>query len=261
MGWLGLGDYSNKNRKDATYAAPKRGAARFLQLLLRDLWEYVKVNVLCCLCFLPAVLSGTTVLLLTRNYLLSAMFSLLFSLPIGGGFCGLHRVLNRSVRDLESRTAPAFWKGFRDGFREAILPGMLVVSKLLLCFYLLLFHTAINAFPMPVRLWAFLLLLLFILHMLLQYCFPLLAVINLPLRHLLRNSIILFFVNLKKSLFCLFVTALCLIVEILLFPTNLLVVFTIGVALPALVQQLCTWKIIDQHFSIAARQREAYRNN
>lgn len=261
MGWLGLGDYSDNNREDITYAPPKRGAARFLQLLLRDLWEYVKANILCCLCFFPAALAGAIALVLSKNYLLSSLFALLFSFPAGGGLCGLHRVLNRSARDLESRTGPAFWKGFRDSFRVAIVPGMLTVSELLLCFYLLLFHTAINAFPMPIRLWTLLILLLFFLHILLQYCLPLLTVVDLPLRHLLRNSMILFFAKPKRSLQCFFMTALCLAAGILLFPANLLVVFTIGIALPALIQQLCTWEIIDQHFSITERQQEANRNN
>ena len=256
MSWLGLGRYDEPNREDPTYAAPKRGAARLLQLLLCNLWDYCKANMLCCLCFLPAAAAGGAALLLTRNYLLCSALALLCSIPAGGGLCGLHRVCNRSLRDLEGRVYPAFRKGFCDGFRRAILPGMLTTAEVLLSFYLVLFHSVINAFAMPVRLWILLFLVLAFLHLLLQYCFPLLAVVDLPLRDLFRNNLVLFFATPKRALPCFFCTALWWAAGVLLFPLSLPAVAFFGIAFCALLRQLFTWPAIDRHFSIAERQQQ-----
>ena len=69
MGWFGLGQYDAHDRR-ATI--PEAGVGRFFYLLLRDLWEYVKANLLCCLCCLPSVAAGGILLLTTRNYFLCA---------------------------------------------------------------------------------------------------------------------------------------------------------------------------------------------
>lgn len=255
MGWLGLGAYDKHDREDPAFAVPKKGAARFLQLLLRDLWEYVKANLLCVLCFLPAVAAGGVALALSRNYALCCVAALACAFPAGGGLCGLHRVLNRSVRDMGEPTGLAFRRGFQDNFRAAALPGALVVLQLLLSVYLLLFSHVINAFPMPGRLWTVLLLIWAFLQALLQYCFPLMVVLDLPLRGLLRNGLRLVAAYPKRGLLCFFVTALLYAAQLLLFPVSLPVILLMGVALMGLVEQLCSWEAIDHIFHVSEQQQ------
>lgn len=244
---------SEHNRNDFTAAAPKKGAARFFQLCKRDLADYVKANLLCCLCFLPAFLAGGVLLKTTSNYALCAVAALLCSVPVGGGVCGLHRVLNRSVRDIPESSGRTFKKGFRENFRSAVVPGMLLSLQLLLAFYMLLFHEAIGAFPMPGRLWTLLILCWVFLQILLQYCFPLLVLLELPLRHLLRNSLILFFACPKHSAPCFFLTALLCAAGILLLPPDLIFVVLFGPALTGLIRQLFSWPDIDAAFSVTER--------
>lgn len=251
MGWFGLGQYDAHDRR-ATI--PVAGVGRFFYLLLRDLWEYVKANLLCCLCCLPSVAAGGILLLTTRNYFLCAGAALLLSPMAGAGFCGLHRVVNRAMRGKQERTGAAFSKGFRDNFRAAIVPGILAVLQMLLVGYMLLFRAAINAFPMPVRLWALLLLCWLFLQILLQYCFPLLVVLALPLRHLLRNSLILFIGNFKKSLLCLLLATALDAAGVLLLPKSLIVIGTMGLSVTTLIRQFFSWNSIDSAFSIESRQ-------
>lgn len=252
MGWFGFGQYDTHDRR-ATI--PQAGAGRFFYLLLRDLWEYVKANLLCCLCCLPSAATGGILLLITRNYFLCAGAALLLSPIAGAGFCGLHRVISRTMRGEQERTGAAFFRGFRDNIRAAIVPGLLMVLQALLGGYMLLFRSAINAFPMPVRLWTLLLLCWLFLQILLQYCFPLLVVLELPLRHLLRNSLFLFLGNFKKSLLCLLLSTALDAAGVLLLPKSLIVIGTMGLSIAALIRQFFSWDSIDSTFSIESRQK------
>jgi uncharacterized membrane protein YesL len=257
MSWFKSGRYEAKNSENTQYTMPKSGTTRFLQLVKRDLYEYCKANLLCCACFAPAIASGGVCLAGTSNYALSAAAALVFGIPAGGGICGLHRVLNRSVRDISEPTVQVFFQGFRDSFFTAILPGLLFILQLILAFYMLLFHSAINAFPIPGRLWALLIMSWIFLQILLQYCFPILVLLKLPLRHLLRNSLILFFSNPRPSLLCFSITTLLYAASILLFPADAIALLLFGGVLPGLVQQLFSWQPIDTAFSISIRQRNS----
>lgn len=254
MGLLGIGHYSEHNKENPLFAAPKKGLARFFQLLSRDLWDYVKANLLFCLCLLPSAIAAGALLLVTSNYALSAGAALVCSIPVGGGLCGLHRVLNRSVRDLMEPCGRVFIQGFRENFAAALLPGMLQTVQLLLSFYMLLFHSAISAFPLSGRLWSLLVLCWVFLQILLQYCFPILILLKLPLRNLFRNSLILFFSDPKRSLPCFFLTTALHAAGVLLFPANFIIKLLFGFALTGLIQQLFSWQAIDTAFSVSKRQ-------
>ena len=248
------GHAPEQNRKNPL-SDPITGLARFFQLISRDLWDYVKANLLCCLCFLPSAAAGGALLLATSNYALGAVAALVFSFPAGGGMCGLHRVLNRSVRDLTEPCGRTFLQGFRENFAAALLPGMLLTAQFLLSLYMLLFHGAISAFPLPGRFWTLLALCWVFLQILLQNCFPVLVLLKLPLRHLFRNSLILFFSDPKRSLPCFFLTTVLYAAGLLLLPADIVLVLLVGFALTGLIQQLFSWRAIDAAFSVSERQR------
>lgn len=255
MGLSGIGHYLEHNNENPLFAAPKKGLARFFQLLSRDLWDYMKANLLYCLCLLPSAAAVGAILLVTSNYALSAGAALVCSIPVGGGLCGLHRVTNRSVRDLTEPCGRVFVRGFRENFAAALLPGMLLTAQLLLAFYMLLFHSAISAFPLSGRLWTLLALCWVFLQILLQYCFPILVLLKLPLHNLFRNSLILFFSDPKRSLPCFFLTTALYAAGVLLFPVDIIFELLFGFALTGLIQQLFSWQAIDTMFSVSERQK------
>lgn len=100
----------------------KVGAARFFELLGRDLWPFYKASILCVLGFAPgyaAVLFSTMAASLPLC-LLSGAVGGLIAAPV---FCGMLDTILRALRD-----EPGYWwhtyrMAWKQNWRESLLPG------------------------------------------------------------------------------------------------------------------------------------------
>ena len=126
--------------------------------------------------------------------------------------------------------------------------------EIMVIVFAILFHKEINAFEMPVRLWALFVIVLLFLHIVLTYSFSQQVLIELSLWKLLKNSVILFFSNFGKSMLCLFITLAILGVLFILVPFSLLFILLLGFSLVSLIRQLFVWPIMNRLFSIDERQ-------
>ena len=101
----------------------KKGAARFFEILGRDMGDLFRANVLCAICFVPA-LALIFLGILGRAVLLSAVGGLLGGFLLGPCYAGLHDTILRALRD-----EPGYWwhtyrRVWKRSFRSSLLPGI-----------------------------------------------------------------------------------------------------------------------------------------
>lgn len=151
--------------------APKKtGFALFVDIMYRELWPMLWLNV----------------------------WFLLYSLPIvtiGASYGAMYTVLMRMVRDKPVDAGPEFRKAFRENFKKStglyFLQG--VVTFILVCsfhFYGVLYPSLETIVLMLGGLFALMNL----------YLYPLLVTVELKLSHIVKNSFFLLFLNLKYTL-------------------------------------------------------------
>ena len=123
---MAMEDKNTPVQPDAVEATETRGrkvgAARFFELLGRDLWPFYKASILCVLGFAPgyaAVLFSTMAASLPLC-LLSGAVGGLIAAPV---FCGMLDTILRALRD-----EPGYWwhtyrMAWKQNWRESLLPG------------------------------------------------------------------------------------------------------------------------------------------
>jgi len=165
------------DRPDIPKDAPKKkGFVRFMETLWREFFELLKLNLLFLLTCIPIV-------------------------TIPASMTALSRITVTMARDQNHFLWPDYWLAFRRDFGKSLLGGILLLVLLAVFgistwFYYQLM--AANRF-FVILAGASACLLLSVL-MTGFYFFPMLAVVDLPVRQLLKNSCILTFVNMKRSL-------------------------------------------------------------
>lgn len=226
------------------------GVLRFARIVLASASDLLVANLLCCLLLLPCAAAFLAVLLTTRNFWLALLAGMAFGTPVGGALCGLEKSVLDIVRNHEGKPARAFWNSFRREWRQALLLGWLAYFEVMLIVYAILFHSAIDAFEMPVRLWTLIGLSILFLHVILTYALPQQVVMQLSFAKLCKNSLILFLANFGTSTLCLFLTLALAAVMVLFAPVSLPFLLLLGLALLSLIRLMFAWPVIDRAFSI-----------
>ena len=119
----------------------KKGAARFFEILGRDSGDLFKANLLCTICFVPAV-ALIFLGILGQAVLVSAAGGILGGILLGPCYAGLHDTILRALRD-----EPGYWwhtykKAFRHNWKQSLIPGailgFLLASQIFMSYFLLL---------------------------------------------------------------------------------------------------------------------------
>ena len=167
------------NRPDLTRdAIRKRGFMGYMDMLWREFFELLKLNLLFSLSCIPVV-------------------------TIPAAFTAMHRITAVMVRDENHFLWPDYWKAFRRDFWKslggAVIGAALALFILSTVFYYNLMQVN-RFFVVPAGAAACLALLTLCASF---YFFPMLAMVDLPLGALLKNSAALVFGNIRKSLLAL----------------------------------------------------------
>ena len=196
MGWLS-DRYSRPGPGISKDEPPKKGVALFFSILWRELSALLQVNLL----------------------------FLLFSLPIvtmPAAYTAMTRVSLRMVRDESYFLWQDFWATFRAEWKRSMAAGLLVTvgmvaSSFSVAFYLRM--TPTNAFfYLPVGLALGVLVLLMLISI---YLYPMLALVDLPLKSVFQNAFLLSFLCLKNNLLALLCNGLIGFVLLLFFPVSI----------------------------------------
>ena len=230
---MAMEDKNTPVQPDAVEATETRGrkvgAARFFELLGRDLWPFYKASILCVLGFAPgyaAVLFSTMAASLPLC-LLSGAVGGLIAAPV---FCGMLDTILRALRDEAGYWWTTYRKAFKQNFKASILPGMLycivVTVQIFLvyfCFNLLYHGTNVG-----VGMWVATVLNLVIFHMLFSYMWPQVVLLDQPFGQTLKNSVNCMIAFLPHALAASLVTVLFWGLVILCMPLGLLLMLVFG---------------------------------
>ena len=242
-----MGFYPNLNKEAPEEELPrKKGFARLWELLDRDFSRFFRAGFLALLGCVPFVI-GTAFAITSHVLLFAPAAGFIGGAIAGPGLCGLADTILRSLRD-----EPGFWwhtyrKAWKRSAKSALLPG--AVGGLLLGTQIfLLFHAGILGLSTAAGagLTAGVLLVLAVS----LYLWPQLALMDLTLFQLLKNSGLLFLGQFPRSIAALFILAcyIGLVLRFFLFAVSLLPFLNLW--LPVLPALFLIYPGINENFQI-----------
>ena len=251
-----LSNYYNKPGPGVDRDEPrKQGAARFFEILARDFPGLVKLNLLFSLYCLPSF-ALFVLFILGIGGVLSILFlllSLAAAFPVGGAIAACFFCITKMMRD-----DPGFiWHDFKRKFKENYISAIPVGVFFVLVFYmqihvLMIFSGGAGA---DVPLWAPVMniIVLFVIAMIMPYIFVQLPYICLKPMELLKNSLILSFINMPRSFMAALQGGAILIIYAFFFPYSMVLSPLIAVfafTLSWLLALMWIWKPVDERFKI-----------
>ena len=244
----------------------KKGAARFFELLYRDFWDMVKLNMMLCLCVLP-----TAVLFLAGLFGfysgIAFILSLLFAFPVGGALTASFYFITKMMRDDPSYVWFEFKRKFVENYKQAAPTGMLctafVYAQVMLWGELILGEQGGDLIWFIVALIS-----LLIFGMITPYIFMHFAYIDLKALKIIKNSVLLSFGYLPRSFMGALLGGLIWIIFALYLPASMLAVPLVFFFLVSVSMLLClmwVWKPFNNQFNIeetlVVKQEEEFNND
>ncbi|HEX3039043.1 MAG TPA: DUF624 domain-containing protein [Caproiciproducens sp.] len=212
--------------------SPKKGAARFFFLFSTYFWSLIGVNLLFVLCCLPIV-------------------------TIPASLCALNHYLIKMVRDGVGFSLTDYWNEWKGQLLKGLPAGLVCALPLCYGYYLLSMSAGRQGSGMVFAFGIFWVLLGLLFG---SYVFVLLAMLELPLRALLKNVLILIVAEWKASLCVLGATVFTLAAGSLLFPYSVPVMAIcwfswLQLALCCIINELVQKRIIGPYEKQQAKKR------
>lgn len=213
-------DFFNPHKQGKIYdpkAPKKKGIALFFEVLFREFWALLGLNLIFFLACLPVV-------------------------TVGAAYGALYTVLIRMLRDKPGDIWPDFWKAFCENAKG----GSLWYFLCLLLWAVLSYAHHFYQEHLPLLsygvLWAAI-----VFGLAVQYLFPLLVSVHLPIKALAKNSLLLSMAGLKQSIASLALYALFLLGSLLFFPYSILWILAFGLVLPPFLNCFITYGVIETY--------------
>jgi len=232
----------------------KQGAARFFELLTRDFWELIKINLLFCICAIPTVavfLMGLFGLFGNLSGI-SFILSLLLAFPVGGAMVAYVYYITKMMRDDPSYVWYEFKRKFSENYKQAAPTGILCTAFVYA--QILLWGSLMVGEPGADVVWLVITLIsLLIFGMITPYVFMHFAYINLRTSGILKNSVMMSFGYMPRSFMGALMGGLIWMAFALFFPVSLMfvpVIFLGGISISILLTLMWVWKPFDEHFQV-----------
>jgi len=229
----------------------KKGAARFFELLNRDFWDLVKLNLMFFVCILPttgAFLVGFIGFYTGYFFLLA----LLLSIPVGGALVAYVYYITKMMRDDPSYVWYEFKRKFIENWKQAAPIGVLcttfIYAQVLLWYFMVYVESTGD-----LLLFILALLSLLIFSMITPYIFLHLAYIKLRTFGILKNSFLISFGYLPRSFMGAVMGGIVWILLVLNLPLSFVLLPLVALFFVSLSMLLCLmwiWKPFDTQFKI-----------
>ena len=222
----------------------KKGAARFAEVLGRDMLSFWCAGMLALLSALPFAL-GLILSLLTHAVLPMLLAGVLGGMIAAPQLTGLHDTILRSLRD-----EPGYWwatyrRVWKRNLKGSLLPG--AVCGLILAMQI---FAAWHLGTGQGSLLAVLVIGLVLLGGLAQYLFAQVALLDLPFASLLKNAVLLFFGYLPRTLLGVLWQGVYWGLVVGFFPYSVPVLLVTGLWLPALLSLMAIYPPLEKSFHI-----------
>lgn len=234
-------------------APRKTGLPRLWELASRDFWDNFRAGFLALAGCLPFI-AGMFFACATHVMIFAPVLGLIGGAAAGPELCALADTLLRGLRD---DTGRAWWRTYRAAWRRsaraALLPGALGGALLGTQVFLLLHAQALQV-DLPVSM-TLVLGMLFLLGMSL-YLWPQLALMELPLGRLIKNSALLFIGQLPRTAGALAIFAVYILASLRFFSFAVSLLPLTNFWLPTLPALALVYPGLDQAFGIEEKFRE-----
>lgn len=233
----------------------KKGAARFLELLTRDLWELMKLNILFSLTALP---SAAAFFLVFIGFSPNIMFvlAIVLSFPIGGGMTACIYYITKLMRDDPSFVWFEYRRKFKENFRQAGPVGMICTAFVYahILIWSSLWMSLIADQPAGDLTWYIIAVVsLLVFFMVTPYIFMQFAYIDLKSLQTVKNSVLLSFGYFPRSFMGALLGSLIWVAFALFMPLSFMafpIIPLIAFSLSMLLSLMWVWPPFNKHFSI-----------
>ena len=229
----------------------KKGIARFFEVLFRDFFDLVKLNLIFCVCILPAV---TVFLLGLYGIFPGVMYlaSLVLAFPVGGALVAYVFCVTKLLRDDPGYIWHDFKRKFRENFKQAAAPGI-ACAAIIQVQVIMWIPVFMSGTETGLGWTAAMLVVLLIFTMVAPYVFVLFAYVDLKTLQTIKNGILLSLANAPRSIAGALCGGFIWLVFVLLLPFSLLflpLILIIGFSLSLLLCFMWVWPPIDKQFAI-----------
>lgn len=228
-------------------APRKKGLARFLELVSRDGWNFLKAGALSALCMIPAVLLGGLCISL-GSLPLTMLAGIIGGLIAGPTLAGLYDTLLRALRDAAGMWDWDYRKNLKRNRRAALAPGALTGLVDCTLAYLLRVNLLLDKQPL------FLLILIVvgaaILFALLTFLWAQSVLLELPFGTKLKNSFLLLFAHPVRGLIAGLIQAAFYLAFVFCAPALLILGILPGFWIVTLMGLHTVYNIVDETFAI-----------
>lgn len=225
----------------------KKGAARFFEVLGRDIMSFYKASLLCCLACLP----GFVLMVLGfvgRSVLLVLLGGVVGGLMSGPCLSGLTDTILRSLRDEPGFFWVTYKKAWRQNWKDSLLPG-LVLGLLSGCWLsMLLILPTMQA--VPAYIWVCMGAGVLFAAGLFTYAFAQIPLVRLTPGQFVKNCIFFFLGFLPRTLAAAVVQSAYWLFFVLFLPFSLPLMLVTGFWLPWLIAVMVVYQPLDTSFSV-----------
>ena len=227
-------------------APRKKGVARLAEIMGRDMWNFFRAGFLAFLGCLPFII-GMFFAVETHALLFMLLAGIIGGLIAGPELSAMADTVLRSLRD-----EPGYWwetyrRVWKRNARESLVPGMLTGLVLSMQIFTLFHMSVISA---GIVTWVLLILSFVVTLGLESYIWPQIALLDLPLYGILKNSLLLFLGYLPRSLGAIAIKAVYWGAILLFFPLTTIILPFTNFWLPMLPALLCIYQPLNKCFTM-----------
>ena len=227
-------------------APRKKGVARLAEIMGRDMWNFFRAGFLAFLGCLPFII-GMFFAVETHALLFMLLAGIIGGLIAGPELSAMADTVLRSLRD-----EPGYWwetyrRVWKRNARESLVPGMLTGLVLSMQIFTLFHMSVISA---GIVTWVLLILSFVITLGLESYIWPQIALLDLPLYGILKNSLLLFLGYLPRSALGVLWQGIYWAAVALLWPVSSFAVILCSLWLPCLLNLMAIYPALDKSFDL-----------
>ena len=227
-------------------APRKKGVARLAEIMGRDMWSFFRAGFLAFLGCLPFII-GMFFAVETHALLFMLLAGIIGGLIAGPELSAMADTVLRSLRD-----EPGYWwetyrRVWKRNARESLVPGMLTGLVLSIQIFTLFHMSVISA---GIVTWALLILSFMVTLGLESYIWPQIALLDLPLYGILKNSLLLFLGYLPRSALGVLWQGIYWAAVALFWPVSSFAVILCSLWLPCLLNLMAIYPALDKSFDL-----------
>ena len=186
---------------------PKKPFFRYWEIAFRKFWKIIDINMIIALGFLPLLLAGLVIYYFAENYakialLLAGAFIILFAVCFGPLMAGCTQVLRNFAREKPIFLLDTFFKAFKNNFKQACLIGiidLIMIVSVASSFYVYPKMIQDDGSAIYYVLFVFTLSIAIAVTMMSFYAYLMIVSTDLSIKNVLKNSLALSFIALKKN--------------------------------------------------------------